>query len=53
MRTKKNREIIQMEQVPHCGQANMERIQSTEMVASTLYVSNSNANIKRSKRHPL
>jgi len=51
----KQREIIQMEQVPHCGQANMERIQSTEVVASTSYLPNSNAVIadKCPERHPL
>jgi len=44
-----------MEQVPHCGQANMERIQSTEVVASTSYLPNSNAVIadKCPERHPL
>jgi len=45
-----------MKQVPHCRQANMERIRSTKVVASTLDVSNSNANIianKRLERHPL
>jgi len=50
------REIIQMKQVPYCGQANMKRIQSTEVVASTSYLPNFNANViadKRSERHPL
>jgi len=52
---REQREIKQMEQVPHCGQAN-KRIQSTEVVASTSDVSNSNANViadKRLERYPL
>jgi len=51
---REQREIIQMEQVPHCGQANIERIQSTEVVASTSYLPNANVIAdKRSERHPL
>jgi len=52
---REQREIIQIEQVPHCEEANMERIQSTEVVASTSYLPNCNAVIadKCSERHPL